>query len=104
MVYLGLAGHFALQCLLWLRKPERCWLILFVPTFFRYMQLLRSSLRPRPVLVGGVTSVSNSLSSIVDAQAKVELVVEGLAGYLETPVWRHDPELGRGYLLFSQPL
>lgn len=34
--------------------PGRVWLLLFIPSFIRYMMLLRGSLRPRPLHVGEV--------------------------------------------------
>lgn len=84
-------------------QPQRVWLLVFLPSFVRYMMLLRMSLRPRPLHVGTVVEASaGSLAPIIPPASRVEIATEGLTGVLEAPVWRHDPELGRGYLLFSQ--
>lgn len=62
------------------------------------MFVLRTSLRPRPLTVGSVwVEPGVKLFS-----GPVEVVVEGLSGQLSAPLWRHDPNLGRGYLIFSQ--
>ena len=76
------------------------------------MALLRGSLRPRPLTVGGVVDALGSaehaqrggrgLAPLIAPEARLEVVAEGLEGSLTAPLWRHDPALGRGYLLFSQ--
>jgi len=42
------------------------------------------------------------LASLIAPNTRVEVVTEGLEGWIAAPLWRHDPALGRGYLLFSQ--
>ena len=95
---LGLCRAMALSLL----KPDRVWLLLFLPSFLRYMILLRGSLRPRPLTVGSLVD-QGGLSSLIALDAKIEVVTEGLEGLLDAPLWRYDAVLGRGYLLFSQP-
>lgn len=88
--------------LLSLLTPDRFWILFFLPSFLRYMHLLRTSLRPHPLTIGSVIDYGLGLSSIIDVDAKIEVVAEGLEGSLETPLWRFDPSLDRGYLIFSQ--
>mmetsp|Transcript_5037 Transcript_5037/g.6521 ORF Transcript_5037/g.6521 Transcript_5037/m.6521 type:complete len:408 (+) Transcript_5037:92-1315(+) len=85
-----------------LLTPDRFWIILFVPSFIQYMHLLRTSLKPHPLTIGSVIDIHGGLTPLLDMNSKIEVVAEGLDGMLEAPLWRHDPDLGRGYLLFSQ--
>ncbi len=111
MARLKQAGGMLRAVAAWLLRPQNVWLLLFLPSFFRYMVLLRGSLRPRPLTVGSIVDHGggggggkSSLAALVDLDhAKIEVVTEGLEGVLDAPLWRHDPVLGRGYLLFSQP-
>ena len=81
---LGLCRAMALSLL----KPDRVWLLLFLPSFLRYMILLRGSLRPRPLTVGSLVD-QGGLSSLIALDAKIEVVTEGLEGFLDAPLWRH---------------
>jgi hypothetical protein len=51
---------------------ERFWLLLFLPSFVRYLLLMRTSLRPRPLVVGGVLDFG-SLAALVLPHAQLEV-------------------------------
>jgi hypothetical protein len=51
---------------------ERFWLLLFLPSFVRYLLLMRTSLRPRPLVVGEVVDFG-SLDPLVSPHAQLEV-------------------------------
>lgn len=51
---------------------ERFWLLLFLPSFLRYLLLMRTSLRPRPLVVGEVVDFG-SLEPLVAPYAQLEV-------------------------------